>query len=175
MGITRPGAWLAGSSAARNEATFIMSRSTAVAILNTSSPQSEFHDAQHLLHAVDAAGLFQVERHFVNLEWRLGLRVHRNLANADVLKGLVLVEGQRLFFRRGLRVREGKAKRAGGMQVRMANGVVVVAMDVTVEHRGVFERREQVHHLVTVGGEPLPLWLEIEERPVREQHDGRSV
>jgi len=49
--------------------------------------------------------------------------------------------------------------------------VLVLAVDVPVEHGDVLERRQQAYHLVAVAREPLPVGPQVEERPVGEDHD----
>src|SRR5262249_19693390 len=49
--------------------------------------------------------------------------------------------------------------------------MLMIAMNMPVEHRDVLVRRENVHHVVAIAGEPLPLRLQIEQRPVREHHN----
>ncbi len=51
--------------------------------------------------------------------------------------------------------------------------LVVLLVDVAVEHRHVRVRHQQVDHLCAVARGPVPLRIEIEQRPVREHHDGR--
>src|SRR5580704_16224091 len=48
----------------------------------------------------------------------------------------------------------------------------IAPMDVAIEHRDVLERREDLHHLGTVAGEPFPFRLEVEQRTMGEDDDG---
>jgi hypothetical protein len=59
--------------------------------------------------------------------------------------------------------------------LRVANRRVLGAVDVAVEDRHRVVRLEQLHHGGAVAREPLPLRLEIEERPVREDDDRRRL
>src|SRR3981081_1287820 len=49
--------------------------------------------------------------------------------------------------------------------------VLVVTVDVAVENCNVVVGRENIHHLVSVAGEPLPIGPEIKEGPVRKYHN----
>ena len=53
--------------------------------------------------------------------------------------------------------------------------VVVLLMDVPVEHRDVGVRHERFHGLRAIARCPIPLRIEIEQRPVREDHDVRIL
>src|SRR5579872_2718783 len=57
------------------------------------------------------------------------------------------------------------------MMLGVSDGMVVIAMDVSVQHRHVLERGQYVHHVVAVAGEPLPVGFQVEERTVGEYHD----
>src|SRR6202140_5924619 len=51
----------------------------------------------------------------------------------------------------------------------------VLPMDVPIDDRHVFIRRQCIHHVVAVCREPFPFGLEVEERAMREDHDRRGL
>src|SRR5215470_8923307 len=55
----------------------------------------------------------------------------------------------------------------------VAGHVVVFLMNVTVEDRDVLVRHQGIDDGRRVAGRPVPLWVEIEEWPMGERHDGR--
>jgi hypothetical protein len=95
-------------------------------------------------------------------------------AQPEVPERSLAVEGDGFLVGRLGRVREGEDQRTGGQVAGAADLVQVLAVDVAVEDGDVLEWVEQLHHRVAIAGEPLPLRLEIEERPVGEDDDGGS-
>ena len=51
--------------------------------------------------------------------------------------------------------------------------MVMLLVDMAVEHRDVAVRHQDVDDLRAVARGPIPLWIEIEQRPVREHDDAR--
>src|SRR5262249_61300804 len=88
--------------------------------------------------------------------------------------GLRGVERDRLLLYDLLWIREREAQGAGREVPRVPDCVVVLAMDVAVEDGHVLVGGEEVHDLVAVRGEPLPVGTKIEEGPVGEDHDRRG-
>jgi hypothetical protein len=56
--------------------------------------------------------------------------------------------------------------------VRVPFLVLVIAMDVSLQHGYIFIGRENVHHVVAIAGKPLPFRLQIEQGPVSEDDNG---
>src|SRR6266568_1383480 len=146
--------------------------------VNADSFRSERGRLQQLVEALGARvlvhrQLYVLDRHRVHAR-RSPLRLVHD-PKPEILEGLILVEGYRLLLLDLVGVRKGEAQRAGGAVLRVPHGVVVLAMDVAVQHGHVLVGREEVHGLVAVRGEPLPVGPEVEERPVGEDHDRRRL
>ena len=76
------------------------------------------------------------------------------------------------FVLRLLRIGKREDERARGEMTDVAFGVIVLAVDVSVEHGNVLIRGEDIHDLAAIGGVRFPVGFEIEERAVGED-DGR--
>ena len=61
------------------------------------------------------------------------------------------------------------------MVLDLAGGVVIGAVDVPVEHGDIVVGREDVHDRVAVGGEPLPVGAQVEQRTMGEDDDRRRL
>src|ERR1051326_1360636 len=134
---------------------------------------------QELLHAIDSAEFagreFDV---FDRKRTRPGLRfaVKAHAADAEILEGMILVEGQRVARpRNSRRVGKRKDQRACCVMLNVATVMFIVAMNVSVEHGHVVIRGEDIHHIVAIAGKPLPVRAEIEQRTMGEHHDGRGL
>src|SRR5260370_22323834 len=114
-----------------------------------------------LIHSDRDRELGPRELHFLDLQVA-AVRIAVDAPEAEVLERLRLVEGHRFFYRRYRWVGEREDKRAGRIEFRAALLMEVLAMDMTVKHGHVFIRRERVHHVVAVAGEPFPFGLQIE-------------
>ena len=57
----------------------------------------------------------------------------------------------------------------------MAGHVVILLMDMPVEHRDIAVRHQQLHRLRAVARRPVPLRIEIEQRTMREYDDARIL
>src|SRR5215469_15329752 len=73
------------------------------------------------------------------------------------------------------RIWKGEDQGTGSIVVDRTNLMFVVAMDVAVEHRDVVVGRQDVHHVITIAGEPFPVGPEIEQGTVCEHHDRRAL
>jgi hypothetical protein len=49
--------------------------------------------------------------------------------------------------------------------------VVVLLVDMAIEHHDVLVRHQEIDRLGAVCGRPVPLWIQVEQRPVRQHHD----
>src|SRR5215469_2327460 len=129
---------------------------------------------QHLIHSDRARELGRRQLDFLELQIAAaGVAV--DPPDSEVFERSRLVEGQRLFLRRRRRVGEGEDQRAGRVHFRAAGLVKILAMNVAVEHGHVLVRRQRVHNVVAVGGEPFPLGLQVEQRAMGEDDDRRGL
>src|SRR5580765_704036 len=72
-----------------------------------------------------------------------------------------------------VRIREPEDQGPSPVVMYAAGFVLVVAMNVAVQHSNVVVGRQNVHHVITVAREPFPIGPEVEERTMREYDDGR--
>src|ERR1700738_4057277 len=63
---------------------------------------------------------------------------------------------------------EGENQRACGVVMYLADLVLIVAMNMAVENCNVVVGRKNIHHVVAVAGEPLPIGSEVKQGAVRE-------
>jgi len=110
------------------------------------------------------------QRYRVNL---CVLCIDMDLFQSKVREWLVFVERVWFLVRDFFGIGEGEHQRTGGVMMHVSFGVVIVAMDVSVENGHILKGIEDIHHVIAIAGEPLPVRLEVEQRPVSE-HDDRS-
>src|SRR5271166_640839 len=114
---------------------------------------------EHLIHSDSAREFGRRELHFLDLQIAaVGVAV--DAPDSQVLERLRLVERRRLFRWRRCGIGEREDQRAGRVHFCSAGLVEVLAMNMAVEHRHVFIRRQRVHHVVAVAREPFPFGLE---------------
>src|SRR3954453_4001091 len=51
------------------------------------------------------------------------------------------------------------------------SGVLIIAMDVSIEHRNVVVSRQHIYHVIPIAGKPLPIWTQIKQWTMRKDHD----
>ena len=90
------------------------------------------------------------------------------LAPADAMIRGRGIPGQWRLLRLGTRRWQGIQRGARRDMHDVAGHVSMLLMNVTVEDRGGFERREKFNDLCPVACEPIPIRLQVPERPVRE-------
>src|SRR5438270_7810210 len=117
------------------------------------------------MDSVDAAELASREFHILNREWllsRLIGAVETDGANAEILERMLLVERQGLSWPVGpIGIGKTKDQGARAVVVNCTDLVLVIAMDVSIEHGDVVVGGENVHDLIAVAGEPFPVRTEI--------------
>src|SRR5579864_3438782 len=172
--MARPGRTSIAASAALGN----LKRDILLLFLSESSNSLHSWISQDLLGPVDASEFAGGELDVIDGKRAcagLRLAVKAQVADAKILEGMILVEGQR-FARPGDGwVWEGEDQRPGGVVMNRTRLVFIVAMDVPVKDRYVVIGGEHVHDIVPVAGEPLPIGTKVEERTVREHHDWRSL
>src|SRR6185369_17512315 len=109
---------------------------------------------QDLLHSVDFVEFAEGELDFVHWDGRDGRApvVFLDETSAKIAERVLLVEGNGLFVLRLLRIGKREDERARGEMTDVAFGVIVLAVDVSVEHGNVLIRREDIHDYVAIGG-----------------------
>src|SRR5690349_7460329 len=88
---------------------------------------------------------------------------------------MFLIEGNRLLLARRIWIWESEDQRPSRVMLNVTFGVLVVTMNVSVQNGYVFIRRKQVHRFVAVACEPFPIRTQIEQRPMCENNDRRSL
>src|SRR6266446_3174193 len=121
---------------------------------------------------------------------RIALRLHdRKLGELeigvlhfrlDVAVAKALIGMRRVPWHRGaLRLRAGDGQRKhqslGGVVRDMPGHLVVLLMDVPIEHRDMRVWQQQIDRLRTVARSPIPLRIQIEQGTVREDDDVRIL
>src|SRR5882672_5693453 len=100
---------------------------------------------------------------------RFGSRL--DIAEAQSLVGLCRVPGDRLAFGRGAWGRKREHQRFSRVMRDMPGHVVMLLVDVSVEHRHIGKRHEQFHRFVSIARCPIPLWIQVKKGPMGEDHD----
>src|SRR5476649_786908 len=141
----------------------------AAAFARNTTPSAALLPISSAMQSLRFMGLGLGDRQFGDRD----LGAHRDVACAERLQRRIERRRRRTLGRvAGCRLREDQ--RLGRMMGDMARHMVVLLVDVAVEHHDVLVRHQQVDRLGAVGRGPVPVRHQVEQRAMG-QHDNAVV